>query len=345
MRLVSSIVTLVLAPMVVSCAPAPRTQIMVVLDADDALRAEIGVVRIEVLGGARGEQVASRYDGLETIERWPLDVAIVPFDRDATREVRLLATGLASAEGATLATVRIDTAFVRGRTLRLDARFESACRGVVCEGATTCRGGVCERSEIDPGLLPDLVVDAGPGDVGPVPHDGGPDAYAPPDAWTQPVRGEGEPCDPAAITSRCAPNLACTCTGAMGCAGAEPPRCWAMSDISCARPIDLTALAPSLAPGEEIEVELDGTGAPDLVGGTCGEASGELVYLFRVTEPMQLLVEADVPYEYWPDCRSGWSWGTVLCNAAEVFLATPTYPAFVFVETAGVHRVRIRRTS
>jgi len=51
----------------------------------------------------------------------------------------------------------------------------------------------------------------------------------------------------------------------MGCTGASKPTCWAMRDIGCHRPIDLTALAPGV--GETLIVEGNGAGAPDIIAG------------------------------------------------------------------------------
>ncbi|MBX7194191.1 MAG: hypothetical protein K1X94_19205 [Sandaracinaceae bacterium] len=342
--LVQVLLTLGASVMASACAPAPRTELLVRFHADEALRDEVHQIRVEVYGGSSDDALDPRHVELVSVTEWPLVLALVPSGRDATRRVRVVASALATADGPILAVQRVRTGFVLGRTLVLDLTFEGACRDVLCDDTTTCRGGACVSDEVDPGLLHDDLADAGPPDAGPTAVDAGPLPDAPPDAWIRPVRQEGEDCDPAAIASTCAAGLACTCTGPMGCAGAEPPRCWAMRDIGCGRPIDLTALAPDLAVGGRVELELDGAGATEIIGGSCGAPSGELVYLFRVTEPMWLNLEADAPFEYWPDCRLGWTWDAVSCDATEVFQATPEYPAFVFVQTNGVHRVRLTRT-
>lgn len=319
-----------------ACAPAPRTQVMVSLDADEALRGEVRLIHVEVFGGERGGELEPRFESFETISTWPLEIAIVPFDRDATREVRVIATALATRMGPPIVSLRIDTGFVLGRTVLLERTLMSSCRGVSCEGATTCSGALCVSSRVEPGLLPDYRLDAGPG------PDATYDAAIPllPDAWSPPVRAEGEPCDLAAVSDRCARGTACTCSGARGCeSGTEAARCWASRDVSCGRPIDLTERVER---EDFFELTGSGAGTPDIITTTCLAPGGELVYLLRApTVEYRVNVLATGGMEYWMDCGVDTSWG--LCTDTWNIIVPRGGTAYVLVEGNGEHQLRVDR--
>jgi hypothetical protein len=313
-----------------ACTPARRTQLTIRIDADPSMRGDVRYVHVEVLGGASTDLLAPSHDEVVAVAAWPLSIALVPAGGDPTRVVRVTVEGRAVREGPSLATIHVSSGFVSGRTLVLDRRFEEPCRGVVCDAGTSCLGGRCVSSAVDPGLLPDLLADAGPLDAGPTPVD----------AWAPPVRAEGESCDPAAVTSVCAAGTACTCTGAQGCApGAEPPRCWAFRDIGCARPIDLT---DRVARTTSLDVTGDGTDAPDIVPGACLAAGGETVYLVRApTEPLTLRVSATRGMEFWYGCGEAMSWRG--CTGSWNFEVPRGGAAYILVEGAGGHRLRVER--
>lgn len=334
MRIVSVLVLACFA--LVACAPAPRTQLTVRIDADEAMRRDVRVVRVEVLGGDSVETLGQRHMEDVPVTEWPFDIALVPVDRDPTRVVRVSATALDGPRGSALASIRVDTGFVSGRTIVLERAFEAACRGIVCEGPTSCVAGRCVSSAVEAGLLPDLLVDAAVGAI-----DAPVDASLAPDAWSVPVRAEGEPCDLAGEASVCAPGTACTCTGLDGCgSGSEPARCWASRDIGCARPIDLTE---RVARSTRFELTGDGTSAPDIVPGTCLASGGELVYLVRAPDrDLDLQVSSTGGMEFWFQCSDATSWGR--CTGTWSFMVPRGGAAYVLVEGAGEHQLRVQRT-
>ena len=206
------IVVAVVATLVASCGEGPVTQVMVVIDADDVVRAEIGAVRIEVFGGAEAIPMtpASRGPVVEQAVgprgAWPITHAIVPLDDDSSRRFRVDATALrASGDASGFITVRAISGFVEGRTMALRLRFHATCRDVACDIAETCTSdGEC-GSAVDPPLDTWNGVDGGvtPRDAGPDgaagdsgggdaggPTDGGPDA-GPVDAGPPPTPTTG----------------------------------------------------------------------------------------------------------------------------------------------------------
>ncbi len=318
------------------CTPAPRTQIMATLAAEPGIIAEAQRVRIEISGGNDDSQLEVRHTEDFAIGALPLEVAIIPLGGDPTRRVLVTARALGAAD-IVIAERSARTGFVRGRTTALRMDLEDACRGVTCGESQTCVSGTCESSLVDPGSLPDYGLDAAVS----VP-DAPPDTPTTPDAWVVPVRAEGEECDLEAVTSLCAPGTACTCTGPRGCAeSAEAPRCWAFRDISCARPIDLSA---RLAREPSFDVEGDGATAPDVVPGACLAAGHELVYLVRsTTNTFRVNASATTGMEFWYGCAPEMSWGS--CTGTWNLEVYTAMPAYLIVEGNGAHTLRITRTS
>jgi hypothetical protein len=160
-----------------ACDPAPRTQVMVIIDADAQLRAEIADVSAVVEGGPSRTTLAQVSEETIAVRHWPLQLPIVPQDDDASRFFRVEVTGFDGA-GTRLVVARAISSFVEEETRALVIRLERSCNGRFdCAIDETCQRGSCTNAFVSPDDLPLLGTDAGTSDGG---RDGGRDAGPPP---------------------------------------------------------------------------------------------------------------------------------------------------------------------
>ncbi len=154
-----------------ACSTRPATQIVVEVDAEPGVRAQLDVVHVVVNGGdgeTTGAPRVQRLDVRQRPPRWPFTVVVAPLDRDPERryEIVVAAEGAVPAGGAdrpVVATVRAISGFVPGETRVLRLVLEDACRDVTCGAEETCRAGTCGPADVDPTLLPmpGIEIDAG----------------------------------------------------------------------------------------------------------------------------------------------------------------------------------------
>lgn len=173
-----------------SCAPRPRTEVMVRVFADTAVAAEARRLAVRVFEGpeATGEPFSDDVGTELTPLTYPVRIALVPREGDASRTYRVEVDALDVA-GGVLARTRVVSGFVPQRTLQLDLRLESCCRDVTCGDDQACRACACAPIEVDPGSLEPLEPD-GPPDASIGPIDAPlPDVFVPQDA-----NGCGENC-------------------------------------------------------------------------------------------------------------------------------------------------------
>ena len=149
------------------CAPEPRTQIMVVVDAEPGVRAEADALEVTVFGGPSDEALADRGTSLFEDPRWPIELALIPEDNDARRRYRVVARARDGASAG--AEADVGSGYVAGEVRALYVLLRDVCRGggAGC-GPTTVEPGELPRYAPDAGAEP---LDAGPGDGGRV--DGG----------------------------------------------------------------------------------------------------------------------------------------------------------------------------
>jgi len=176
------------------------TAVIVVIDADDAVREQTERLAVEVVSrqGAltrRGARVGETDD-----HRWPFRVVIVPARPDSDRF--LVTVEGFDADGASVGLQRVETRFVRGARRYVRVYFSADCRAVRCPTQRTCRAGACETACVEPAESADDpprmgpcvqeprdagapadagAMDGGTADAGP-PTDAGPDAGPPRDA-------------------------------------------------------------------------------------------------------------------------------------------------------------------
>lgn len=141
---------------------APRTQVMLVIDAEPAIRTEAHALHVQVFGGQAGQPAstfASRYVRDFVDPAYPFSIAMVPLEPEPARAWSAIVETRREDESAiTRSTLR--GGYADGRTVRLDFTVEDACAGVLCEGQR-CEDGACVDGLVDVTSLPELVLDGG----------------------------------------------------------------------------------------------------------------------------------------------------------------------------------------
>ena len=343
-----------------ACVPRARTEVMVVFDADRSVRDRAEVLHIDFRSGTTELDRERSWD--VPLNGWPRQLGVVPLEGGSGRRFEIEATAL-DGSNQVLGRVRALSSFVRGRTAQLRLVFEDCCEAVypTCTLRETCRSCACTSYEIDPRTLPDLDVDAGAdvgGDARSVGDGFSPiDAFVPPpdvhtvlpDAAPPPILPEGALCDLEDVRDHCQVGTVCTCDNPTGCTPTAPPaRCIALSQINCARPIDLTARVLRVSP---FTIELDGSTAPNLTVGTCGGGAPvpDLLYVVRNTSatPMRVNLDSDASIDFWFSCRLDFPWSEV-CSPRHVLTieaaGTASDTIYIFVEEGGPSILQVTRT-
>jgi cysteine-rich repeat protein len=215
--------------------PEPRTEVVLVIDADPDLRRQINGLRVDVRGYAADEN--GRPDSSSDVSKWnetysplqadlggwPHNFAFTPRDGDPTRLYEVSVIALDGEEPLSL--LRVSSGFRKGKTLQIALRFTSACLGdksLNCETDETCAAGECVSARLPPSRLPDFGSgrDQSPA-VNPAPEvDAGP-----PDSPSSPEAGAGaagsNASDPACGNGQLDDGEACD----TGIAAGEPDAC------------------------------------------------------------------------------------------------------------------------
>ena len=142
--------------------PAPRTQVMLVIDAEPAIRSEARSLHLEVFGGEDGmpaSTYARRYVRDFEDPTFPWSLALVPFETDPPRAWRALIE-TRRVDGTPLTRSTLRGSYATEHTVRLDFTIEDVCGGVLCTDLR-CEEGACVDPILDVGTLPELVVDGG----------------------------------------------------------------------------------------------------------------------------------------------------------------------------------------
>lgn len=247
-------------------APLPRTQVMVIVDAEPGVRAEAVAARVTVTGGTAAPTMVRHEEtvgGPGSPIQFPIRLAVVPAEDDAARVFAVQVEALGRT-GLRAASVRAESGFLEGRTLELRLLLEDCCLAMDC-GPQTCRGCACADPRVPPETLPELVADAGAapdagprdagaGDAGPRdasfdgasaedagPHDAGPLDAGPGDAGARDggadPRDAGAGCAGRADGSSCGPTTQRCCGGACVDVATDALHCGACNDpCEAARP-------------------------------------------------------------------------------------------------------------
>lgn len=129
-----------------ACGTKPATQVIVVVHAEPALRADANTIAV-VVRGPDGEVALDREDPIGATAVGAIArVPIVPAGGDATRIFRLSAE-LRDADGQPLAQLAVDAGYQADELAEIHVWFEDACRGVLdCGEGRTCVEGACVGS-------------------------------------------------------------------------------------------------------------------------------------------------------------------------------------------------------
>jgi hypothetical protein len=136
----------------------PSTQIMVVVDADETVRARATELTVLVQGGTGDDQ--TMHEPRFSPPRWPVHVAIVPLEGDVTRTLRVEARAI-DAKGPFVTDLAV-TSFVDDRLLELRMVLEASCIESMCSVDDTCEDGGCRSAFVDAMTLPDFVPGGSP---------------------------------------------------------------------------------------------------------------------------------------------------------------------------------------
>ncbi len=176
-----------LALLVLAACQGHPGRVLVVVDSDYSVPAELSEVRI--LAGPVDDPESRMGQAFALTEfrpppggtyNLPLSLVVVPRDGNSDREVEVVVEGrLVSVGDVLVRATRVLHGFRAGDTVVLPIFLSKNCEGRVCGAGLTCIDGACESSAIDPG---DLRIAEDPGeelrglvDVG-VSTDGGSDA-------------------------------------------------------------------------------------------------------------------------------------------------------------------------
>jgi cysteine-rich repeat protein len=140
----------------------PRTQVMVVVDADDDVSMLAASLVVDIVGTTGGveEPILSKTFILNEPDSpmWPFSFALVPKGGDAKRTYEITATANGSGVEP-IARLRAQSQFVPGKTIELKLRFEASClreKSLDCEESQTCDKGTCVAALVDAATLKPL---------------------------------------------------------------------------------------------------------------------------------------------------------------------------------------------
>jgi hypothetical protein len=225
-----------------ACATRPRTQVLVEVTADPAVRARLSRVSLRVQGfDASGLEAGPSFEReVRAPLELPITLAVVPRGQDATRTFLFEATGFEGEEP--IVVVRARSGFRAEQTLRLALVLEDACVGVSCAALETCRAGACVDAFVDPATLTvlgaDASIDAPRMDAGALSND---DAAASDaagvDAWSTEVVPDALVDDAAREDAAWSPDafgvLDASVSGDAGPCGPDPARTYCPGERAC----------------------------------------------------------------------------------------------------------------
>jgi hypothetical protein len=138
---------LALACALLACAQddAPRTELMLVVDSDLTVPAQLDEITISAEGPGALHHEANAALGSRELPL-PRSLALV-HEQGELGPIAILVEGKLA--GKTIVQREAEVSFVRGHTLVLPMHLVRACRGVTCESGETCSERGCESVDID----------------------------------------------------------------------------------------------------------------------------------------------------------------------------------------------------
>jgi hypothetical protein len=150
---------LLLFLLALSACTTPSTQIVVLVDSDLSVPAELSTVRVVT---SRGEVVVSQVEfaianeEAPAVQTLPFSFGVIPTGGDASERVRIVVQAL-DAFGAVVVERAAVVGFIAGRTQLLPMFLARSCRAVMCPMDQTCTRNGCVPIEILPGEIPIII--------------------------------------------------------------------------------------------------------------------------------------------------------------------------------------------
>jgi hypothetical protein len=136
------------------------TQVVVDVDAEPSLQPQISELQLRVTGSDGKGELDRRLERLMQSVRpgqdgepeWPVRIALVPREGDATRVFELSASAF-DADGQLLTVARLITGYVEHQTRYARLMIQASCVGKTCLPLETCEQGTCIDAWRDPDSL------------------------------------------------------------------------------------------------------------------------------------------------------------------------------------------------
>jgi hypothetical protein len=143
----------------------PRTQVMLVVEADPEVQMQATSLRVEIEGRPLGTEMYSltsdtTYPPPDSDMMWPYSIALIPRGGEINREFRITATAYSGTDA--IARLRAESGFVSAKTIELKLRFQKSClhaASLDCDPTQTCLDGYCVPARIDQTMLPTFTGD------------------------------------------------------------------------------------------------------------------------------------------------------------------------------------------
>ncbi|HKU44892.1 MAG TPA: hypothetical protein VJR89_42325 [Polyangiales bacterium] len=138
----------------------PRTQVMLIVEADQEVRSRTSSLKVTIEGGMEGGSATADTSYTESFDGtgWPYRIALTPRSGERGRRYKIVLTAVGSNDEP-VAIQRREGGFVQGKTLALVVHFEASCLGAAslrCSDAQTCDAGNCVAAALDEKTLPGL---------------------------------------------------------------------------------------------------------------------------------------------------------------------------------------------
>lgn len=145
------------------CGNDPATGLVVVVDADPAIAARVGAIRVQTFEPAGTNAIDTQLFEIGVRYRFPVSFGVTP--RPGSAQVRVEAAGIDRTNATPFVFARATTRYVEGRVLTLSLVLWGACadRPTPCPLGTTCTSaGECDlrAAIVDPTNLPTYTASA-----------------------------------------------------------------------------------------------------------------------------------------------------------------------------------------
>lgn len=223
-----------------------RTEVVVAIDVENALRGRVEELIISVEGGTSHASYTTQYaQRLRALADYPVEVVVAPERDDASRVYAV--SVIARSGSAIVGRYRVQGGYRRGETTRVFVLLDAACETVAasCREDESCREGVCFA-------LPEEGVDAGITDAGDASiRDAFLGCGGPGDCPARPCQNATCTGGACVYTSRCGAGEMCcgdVCAANCDCVGRDPGTTCRAAEGDCDVEERCDGVAPACPP-------------------------------------------------------------------------------------------------